>query len=182
MHNAPQNRCAHFKQKLAFMPSKKNATFQVKVNDFEFSFTQEEIDAADFLQRSGANVHLLKNHRSFNAVLREMDASGKQQLLEIGGQRYVVQIKDELDQMLDKMGYSTDTGKKIKELKAPMPGLVLEVFVSEGQQVKAGEKLLILVAMKMENSILAQADATVQRLHIAAGEAVEKGQLLLTFE
>ena len=164
------------------MPTKKPATFQVKVNDFEFSFTQEEIDAADFLQRSDTDVHLLKNHRSFNAVLRETDATCKQQLLEIGGQQYAVEIRDELDQMLDKMGYSTESGKKVKELKAPMPGLVLQVFVTEGQQVKAGEKLLILVAMKMENSILAQADATVKQLSVTAGEAVEKGQLLLTFE
>lgn len=164
------------------MQTKKPATFQVKVNEFEFSFTQEEIDAADFLQRSGTDVHLLKNYRSFNAVLLETDATRKQQLLEIGGQQYAVEIRDELDQLLDKMGYSTVSGKKVKELKAPMPGLVLQVFVTEGQQVKAGEKLLILVAMKMENSILAQADATVKQLHVTAGEAVEKGQLLLTFE
>lgn len=164
------------------IPDKKPATFEVKVNDFVFSFTQEEIDAADFLQLSATKFHLLKNHRSFNALLREMDDSGKQQTLEIGGLAYRVQIKDELDQMLDKMGYGGDTGKLVKEVKAPMPGLVLQVFVSEGQTVKAGDKLLILVAMKMENSLLAAAEGTVRQIHVAAGEAVEKGQLLLSFE
>jgi biotin carboxyl carrier protein len=84
--------------------------------------------------------------------------------------------------MLDEMGFSKAASKQIKEIKAPMPGLVLEVAVSEGQQVSEGDKILILVAMKMENSIMIYTDATIKRIAVKAGEAVEKGQVLVELE
>ena len=164
------------------MPDKKPVSFKVRVNGFDFSFTQEEIDAADLLQLSETECNLLYQHRSINALVRDEDETAKHQVLDIQGENYTVQIKDDLDQMLDNMGYSKDTGKHVKEIKAPMPGLVLEVHVTEGQQVTEGEKLLILVAMKMENSIQAHKDAVIKRVAVKANQAVEKGQLLIELE
>lgn len=161
------------------MPDQKPVTFKVRVNEFEFTFTQEEIDAADLLQLSETDCNLLHKHRSINASLRDEDETGKHQVLDIQGEKYTVQIKDELDQMLDNMGYSRDAGKHVKEIKAPMPGLVLEVQVQEGQEVREGETLLILVAMKMENSIQVHQDAVIKRVAVNANQAVEKGQLLI---
>jgi biotin carboxyl carrier protein len=164
------------------MSEKKPAAFQVRVNDLEFTFTQEDIDAASVIQLSDTEYHLLYQHRSINASLLDENETAKEQVLDIKGEKYAVQIKDELDQLLDHMGYSTDAGKHIKEIKAPMPGLVLEVHVTEGQQVKEGDKLLILVAMKMENSILAQGAGVVKHIAVTANQAVEKGQLLIELE
>lgn len=164
------------------MPDTTPASFQVTVNDFTFTFTQEQIDAADFLPHSATQFHLLKAHRSFNAVLLQSDETFKQQQLLINGDVFAVQIKDELDQMIDQMGYSTDTGRQSKEIKAPMPGLVLQVHVAEGQAVKEGDKLLVLVAMKMENSILANTGGIVKNLAVTPNQAVEKGQLLIELE
>ncbi|CAA9480610.1 MAG: hypothetical protein AVDCRST_MAG96-992 [uncultured Segetibacter sp.] len=164
------------------MSEKKSVVYKVKVNEFEFCFTEEQIDALDLLQKSPKVFNLLKEHKSVNAVLIEADGSAKLQTIEIGGEKFDIQIKDELDQVLDKMGFSTATGKQIKEIKAPMPGLVLEIAVSEGQQVHEGDKILILVAMKMENSIAVQTDATIKRIAVSAGEAVEKGQVLVELE
>ena len=67
-------------------------------------------------------------------------------------------------------------------LIAPMPGKVLEVLVSQGQQVKAGEPLMVLEAMKMEHRIVATADGTVSALHFAAGDQVAQGAALLEIE
>ncbi len=153
--------------------------YKVKVNEFEFCFTQEQIDAIDLIQKSSNEFNLLKDHRSVNAVLMKVDQSAKMQTIEIEGEHFDIQIKDELDQMLDKMGYSTVTGKKIKELVAPMPGLVLDIAVSEGQQVQKGDKILILVAMKMENNIMINTEATIKHIAVSAGQAVEKGQVLV---
>ena len=164
------------------MSENNSVVYKVKANEFEFSFTGEEIDALDLVQKTATAFNLLKDHRSVNAVLIEADQSAKMQTIEIEGENFHVQIKDELDQMLDKMGFSTVTGKQIKEIKAPMPGLVLEIAVSEGQQVQEGDKILILVAMKMENSILISTDATIKRIAVSAGEAVEKGQVLVELE
>ena len=67
-------------------------------------------------------------------------------------------------------------------LIAPMPGKVLEVLVSQGQQVKAGEPLMVLEAMEMEHRIVATADGTVSALHFAAGDQVAQGAALLEIE
>ena len=84
--------------------------------------------------------------------------------------------------MLDKMGFNTTSSRHIKEIKAPMPGMVLEINVMEGQEVKEGERLLILSAMKMENSILIHADGKIKKINIVAGQAVDKGQVLMELE
>jgi len=164
------------------MSENNSVVYKVKVNEFEFSFTQEQVDAIDLIQKSSAVFNLLKHNRSVNAVLIEADQSAKMQTIEIEGESFDIQIKDELDQMLDKMGFSAAAGKQIKEIKAPMPGLVLEIAVSEGQQVHEGDKILILVAMKMENSIMISTEATIKRIAVSAGEAVEKGQVLVELD
>lgn len=162
--------------------SNNNESFSIKVNDYEFSFTKQEIEALDLVQLTPIEYHFLHNKRSIKAKILSTDVTYKEQNVEINGERFNVSIKDELDQMLDKMGFSAVAGKHIKEIKAPMPGLVLEINVEEGQQVKEGEKLLILVAMKMENSILIHADATIKKIAVKPGQAVDKGQMLIELE
>ena len=164
------------------MSENNSIVYKVKSNEFEFSFTQEQVDAIDLLQKSPAEFNLLKDHESINAVIIEADQSAKKQTIEIEGEKFDIRIKDELDQMLDRMGLNSVAGKQIHEIKAPMPGLVLEIAVSEGQQVREGDKVLILVAMKMENSIMINTDATIKRIAVSAGEAVEKGQVLVELD
>lgn len=158
------------------------AIYKVKANDFEFFFSQDQVDALDLVQKRGNVFNVLKDHRSVNAVLIEADQSAKKQTIEIEGESFDIEIKDEMDVMLDKMGFNTVAGKQLKDIKAPMPGLVLEIAVSEGQTVREGDKVLILVAMKMENSIIIQAEATIKRIAVSAGDAVEKGQVLVELE
>ena len=80
------------------------------------------------------------------------------------------------------MGFGIAAAKQIKEIKAPMPGLVLEIAVRDGQEVNEGDKMLILEAMKMENSILIHANATIKKVIVKKGQAVEKGQVLIELE
>ncbi|HSU49837.1 MAG TPA: biotin/lipoyl-containing protein [Segetibacter sp.] len=164
------------------MSENNSVIYKVKVNEFEFNFTRQEVETQDLVERTSLRYNLLKDHTSFNAVLLEANDSAKKQVIEIEGEHFNIDIKDELDQMLDKMGFSAVAGKQIKEIKAPMPGLVLEVAVSEGDQVNDGDKILILVAMKMENSIMINTTATIKRIAVTAGQAVEKGQVLVELD
>ena len=67
-------------------------------------------------------------------------------------------------------------------IKAPMPGLILEINVSVGQEVKENDPLLILEAMKMENCFLSPRDGVIKSIAVEKGNAVDKGQLLIEFE
>ena len=156
--------------------------FNVKANDFLFSFTNKEICNADIVQTSPAEFNIIKDRRCASAKLVEVNAAGKKIIIEIEGESFDIEIKDELDQVLEKMGFGSAINKAIKEIKAPMPGLVLEIAVSDGQDVKVGDKILILEAMKMENSIMIHTAAKIKKIIVAAGQAVEKGQVLIELE
>ncbi len=77
------------------------------------------------------------------------------------------------------MGFTIGLGKKANDIKAPMPGIILSINVKEGQEVKEGETLLILEAMKMENAIGSPKDGVIKSIFIKSGETVEKGELLI---
>ena len=76
------------------------------------------------------------------------------------------------------IGAKNDTGKK---LLCPMPGLVVSIAVNEGQEVKAGETLAVVEAMKMQNVLRAERDGTVKKIHAAAGATLAVDALILEF-
>jgi acetyl/propionyl-CoA carboxylase alpha subunit len=156
--------------------------FQVKANDFLFSFSQKQVEDADIVKISPAQFNLIRDHRCVTAMVSGADAAGKKLKVEIDGEVFTIEIKDELDQVLEQMGFDSVSNKTIKEIKAPMPGLVLEIAVADGQDVNEGDRILILEAMKMENSIMIHTSAKIKRVTVAAGQAVEKGQVLVELE
>lgn len=162
--------------------TEKKPAYKVKANEFEFTFNREDIVAADLIKKSPVSFNILHNRRSVNAILVAADIASKKLTIQIEGENFVVEIKDELDLVLEKMGFGLVANKQIKEIKAPMPGLVLEIAVSAGQVVNEGDKILILQAMKMENSIVIHANATIKKIAVSAGQAVEKGQVLVELE
>ena len=80
------------------------------------------------------------------------------------------------------MGFATTSAKIIGDIKAPMPGLILEISVKIGQEVKENDPLLILEAMKMENSITSPRDGIIKSILAKEGDAVEKNYILIEFE
>jgi biotin carboxyl carrier protein len=93
----------------------------------------------------------------------------------------VVALKEKLDLMLEKMGIANGSASKINNVKAPMPGLIIDLKVKAGDVVKAGEPLLILEAMKMENILKSSREGVIKNVKVKKGESVEKGQVLLEF-
>jgi biotin carboxyl carrier protein len=156
--------------------------YKVKTNDFIFYFDKTDMDDLDLIKTSATGYNLVKDHRSVNAKMVEADIAGKKISIEIAGEIFVVEIRDELDQALEQMGFGLAAKKQVMNIKAPMPGLVLEIAVEVGQDVILGDKIMILEAMKMENSILAISNSRIKKIIIEKGQAVEKGQVLVEFE
>ena len=95
---------------------------------------------------------------------------------------YNVAIADYLDQLIKDMGFEVGASKHVNDIKAPMPGLILDISVSQGQEVKENDTLLILEAMKMENVLTSPRDGVIKTISVAKGDAVDKNQLLIEFE
>lgn len=95
---------------------------------------------------------------------------------------YTLVFKDDLDLVLDKMGIKRSADLVNKNVKAPMPGKVLEVLAKEGDKLLKGDNLLILEAMKMENVIKAEMDCVIKKVHISKQENVEKNQVLIELD
>jgi biotin carboxyl carrier protein len=87
-----------------------------------------------------------------------------------------------LDILIKDLGFEVGVSKVIKKLKAPMPGLILEINVEVGQTVQENDNLLILTAMKMENSLLSPRDGVIKSISVNVGDSVIKGDLLIEFE
>jgi biotin carboxyl carrier protein len=111
-----------------------------------------------------------------------VDFEKKRSLIRLKGKKFQVTIADEYDQLVKKMGLSEFASRKVADVMAPMPGLVLEVLVDDGDEVEEGTPLIILEAMKMENVIKATGSGVVKKVIVEKEAAVEKGQLLIELE
>jgi len=100
-------------------------------------------------------------------------------VVNVNGMEYEVQVEDERSQLLKRFGRREERVKGEKEIKAPMPGLVVKVEVQEGQEVRRGDGLVIVEAMKMENEIRAPVAGVVRKVGVREGEAIEKDAVLV---
>lgn len=98
------------------------------------------------------------------------------------GNKFNASITEPIDEILKSMGLENALTPKISDMKAPMPGLVLQVLVNPGDEVNKGDKILVLEAMKMENAIKSPTDGIVNDVHVSQGMAVDKNQVLITFK
>lgn len=134
---------------------------------------------ADILKIKEDSYHILQKDRSYNIEVINIDRLEKTVELNINGNPYTVNVRDRYDELLHRLGMDNLTAQKVNDLKAPMPGLVVSVHVTEGQPVKNGEVLILLEAMKMENTLKATADAIVKKIAVKKGQAVEKNEVLI---
>jgi pyruvate carboxylase subunit B len=125
-------------------------------------------------------LSLLVDGTSVSAAVEPLD--GNRYRVTINGRMTEVQVKDERAMLLESFGLKAAADAGEAEIRAPMPGLVLDVLVSEGDTVEADEGLLVLEAMKMENELAAPGPGTVEAIHVSEGDAVEKDALLIELD
>ena len=154
--------------------------YTVTVNDQStIEIEKEQVSNLDMIQQADGTYHLLHNNESYQIKILTQNPDKKQLKLLVNGQAYHLKIEDEYDQLVRQLGLEVVTTQKVNEIKAPMPGLVLEVSVKAGQTIAKGDPLLILEAMKMENVIKSAGDGVVEEILVEKGAAVEKGALLI---
>ena len=149
---------------------------------FEFEFDSDKTNELDAIKLNDSKFHILRNNRSYIAEIAESQFQQKKYTVKINKNSYAVDIHNELDELIKVMGFEVGATKKVNDLKAPMPGLILDVIAKIGIKVKENDTLLILEAMKMENVLTSPRDGTIKSISVKKGDAVEKNQLLIEFE
>lgn len=135
----------------------------------------------DLLKINTHQYHLLLDQGSYTIDVLKLNREEKSLLLRINSKRVQAKLKDKFDELLHNLGLDEINQKKVNDIKAPMPGMVLSVLVKDGDAVKKGDAILVLEAMKMENILKSPSDGTIKRIAVSKGTAVEKNQLLVQF-
>lgn len=138
--------------------------------------------AWDLVALDNGHFHIIKDDRSFNAEVVEANYADKSFKVKVNETIYNVAAKDRFDLLLEQMGINNSTKNKVNNLKAPMPGLIWDIKVQVGDVVKAGDVVLVLVAMKMENALKSSGDGVVKSIKVNKGDSVDKNQVLIEFE
>jgi len=163
--------------------------YKAIVNDiYDFSLLRKEIESLDILsvaqsdKTNTSKAHIVFNNKSLQVEILKKDFHSRKYRLRINGNIYEVKIENELDSLISSMGLSLGDDILTNEINAPMPGLIIEVNVSEGQEVKEGDFLCVLEAMKMENAMMSPRDGIIKSVLVSKGNTVDKGDLLIEFE
>ncbi|MBK6267198.1 acetyl-CoA carboxylase biotin carboxyl carrier protein subunit [Marivirga sp. S37H4] len=143
------------------------------INNEPFNWDIYPIDKNSF--------HIIYKNKSLTAYVISVDYVSKEFVLQINGKIIELSLKDKMDILLEELGMSDLAKTQINEVKAPMPGLISEILVKEGDEVKEGDSLLILEAMKMENVIKSPGEGKISEIKIQKGNSVEKNQILIQF-
>jgi biotin carboxyl carrier protein len=156
-----------------YLVEKKQETWFINEKETDFSF--QWIKKPDL-------IHVVFQNQSYTALVHKINKEEKTVELTVGIKKFTLKLADDKDRLLKSLGFDKLLQKNIANLKAPMPGLVLKIIANVGDEVKKGEPLLILEAMKMENMIKAPADVKIKQIAVSEKQAVDKNQLLVEFE
>ena len=157
-----------------------DSTYSVEKNGCETRVNEQTI-TWDLKWVGDRKIHLIQGSRSLEAELLAVDLEAKTLQIRLGHKTTTILLKDRFDLLLEKMGMNAAGSGSLKEIKAPMPGLILDLKVAPGDVVKKGDVVLILEAMKMENSIKSPGDGVVKEVKVSLKQSVEKNQVLIQF-
>jgi biotin carboxyl carrier protein len=156
------------------------AQVDISGSDFKAELNGKKMEGS-FLKINPYQFHLIYDNRSFNVDVMKFNKEEKTVVVKINSVKYTLQLKDKYDDLLKSLGMDSLLSKKISDVKAPMPGMVLSVLVKEGVEVKKGDALIVLEAMKMENILKSPSDGIIKKIIANKGKAVEKNEVLIQF-
>ena len=132
----------------------------------------------DFIKINNYQYHFIFQEKSYTVDIIKLNIEEKKLMLKINSIKFDIELKDKYDELLHNLGLDDLAVKKINEIKAPMPGMVLSILINEGDVVKKGDSLLVLEAMKMEQPLKAHKSGKISNLNISVGDTLASGTLL----
>ncbi|MCX6155514.1 MAG: acetyl-CoA carboxylase biotin carboxyl carrier protein subunit [Candidatus Kapabacteria bacterium] len=170
-------------QKLAISLNKKEFSVSFDKKDKSIIYVDEKPFKIDSIKNYGDNIHSFSVNQKLHNV--EINFSDPEALTIFSeGMTHSIEICDEKQKMLNRFisqGKAAGLNGKVI-MKAPMPGMVIKCFVSEGMSVEKGDKMVIIEAMKMENSINSPCAGTIKTLKIKEGNPVAKDSVLFEID
>lgn len=162
---------------MKYITSVRGKTFEIEINQ-NGHITVNGLDRTVDIEALREPLYsALIDNQSFEALIEERDA-----LINVilQGDLYEVSVVDERERRLAaaSSGFQVAQGEIV--IRSPMPGMIVAVSVSDGQEVVAGQPLIVLESMKMENQIKAPRAGKIEHIQVAAGERVEQNRPLLT--
>ena len=157
-------------------------SFKIVSSYHEEMVTKENIDNLDIVSLGNNDFHILENGKSHRIRIEQFQKDAKTYKVNINGNDYSIQLKDGYDLLIEKMGLNVLSDQKVGDVKAPIPGLVIDILAKPGEEISEGTPLLILEAMKMENVLKATGEGVIKNISVEKGSTVDKGQLLIEME
>ncbi len=164
---------------MKYIVSLEDESFEIVLHDGEEIVVDGEPHTVNIENAGGTSLYsLLVDNSSYEVHVEEREGTYRVLLL---GQRYDIRVEDEGTRRVSRARKAAQPSEDaVIVLKSPIPGLIFDVLVTEGQPVKQGDILVIVEAMKMENELRAPRDGVVKATFIVPGDSVDKGQPLVT--
>ena len=154
----------------------------VSVDHGEVAYDGQAAERAELSDVEASPVRMVKlGSHVYRVVAERRDGKGRYALW-VDGYRFDVEALDERTRTIRDMSAANAAPVGPAPVLAPMPGLIVRVNVSPGDQVEAGQGVIVMEAMKMENELRATSSGTVKSVEVSPGTAVEKGTLLVALE
>jgi len=145
-------------------------------------YEEEQTAHAELSDIEGSPVRMVKIGTHVYRVVAQRRQGRGRYTLWVDGYRFESEALDERTRAIRDLSAASAGPSGPAPIVAPMPGLIVRVSVKPGDRVEAGQGVVVMEAMKMENELRATAPGTVKSVEVSAGTAVEKGALLVALE
>lgn len=162
---------------MKYVTTIKDKTYEIEIQKDGSLLVNGEPRNVDFLTLGPSLYSVIMENQSYELVIETHDAGIQVQMR---GHLYTGEVLDERAQLMAMQRGSQVADSGEINIKSPMPGLIVALPFGEGEQVAAGQTIIILESMKMQNELKAPRDGVISRVHVQTGQSVEQNTVLIS--